>query len=91
MAIGAMRVLRDEGIRVPEDVSIVGFGDIETSDAVIPRLTTIQQPVEEIVEHAAVSLHKLISKTEEVHREYIFPHKLIIRESTAACKRLLGN
>jgi LacI family transcriptional regulator len=85
MAIGAMRVLKDKGIRVPEDISIVGFGDIETSDAVIPRLTTIQQPIEEIGELAAMSLHKLISKTEEVRREYILPHKLIIRESTAAC------
>jgi DNA-binding LacI/PurR family transcriptional regulator len=87
MAIGAMRVLEDERIRVPKDVSIVGFGDIETSDAVIPRLTTIQQPFDEIGEMAVVSLHKLISKTEEVYREYILPHKLIIRESTAACNR----
>jgi DNA-binding LacI/PurR family transcriptional regulator len=87
MPIGAMRVLNDERIRVPEDVSIIGFGDMESSDTVIPRLTTIQQPVDEIGELAAVFLHKLINKTEEAHREYILPHKLIIRESTAACNR----
>lgn len=51
-AIGLLRASRDLGIRVPEDLSIVGFDDIPLASLVLPRLTTVRQPIEEIAEIA---------------------------------------
>ncbi|MDR0710621.1 MAG: LacI family transcriptional regulator [Spirochaetaceae bacterium] len=82
LAIGAIRVLKDEGLRVPEDVSIIGFDNIESSNYYIPRLTTIHQPIEEIGEQAALGLHRRITGGINLDSEIIIPHKLIIREST---------
>jgi LacI family transcriptional regulator len=83
LAIGAVRVLRDEGLRVPEDISVVGFDDIEITDYLIPRLTTIRQPLDAIGEQTALTLHKLINGTRGNGADMILPYKLIIRESTA--------
>ncbi|MDR2738732.1 MAG: LacI family transcriptional regulator [Treponema sp.] len=82
IALGAIRVLKDEGLRVPEDVSVIGFDNIESSNYYIPRLTTIHQPIEEIGEQAARSLHRRITGGINLDSEIIIPHKLIIREST---------
>jgi LacI family transcriptional regulator len=86
LAIGAIRVLQDEGIRVPGDVSIVGFDDIDIASYVIPRLTTIHQPLDKIGEQTALIMHNRISGNSDTV-EPIIPHKLVVRESTAACKR----
>jgi LacI family transcriptional regulator len=83
LAIGAVRVLRDEGLRVPEDISVVGFDDIEITDYLIPRLTTIRQPLDDIGEQTALTLHKLINGSRGTGADMILPYKLIIRESTA--------
>ncbi|MDR1149164.1 MAG: LacI family transcriptional regulator [Spirochaetaceae bacterium] len=83
LAIGAIRVLRDEGLRVPEDVSVVGFDDIEISDFYLPRLTTIRQPLDEIGGQAALILHRHICGANGAIAELLLPYKLIIRESTA--------
>jgi LacI family transcriptional regulator len=88
LAIGAIRVLKDEGIRVPEDVSVVGFDDIEISDYMIPRLTTIRQPLLEIGEQTALILHRLISGNNSNDVDLTLPHCLIIRESTGAITAL---
>jgi len=53
MALGAMDVLRKAGVRVPEDVSVVGFDGIEEGNAVIPPLSTVMQPLAELGEAAA--------------------------------------
>jgi LacI family transcriptional regulator len=82
LAIGAIRVLKDEGIRVPEDISVIGFDDIEISNYYIPRLTTIHQPIKEIGDHAALGLHRRISGGSRLDSEIIIPHKMIIRETT---------
>jgi LacI family transcriptional regulator len=87
LAIGAIRVLKDEGFRVPEDVSVIGFDNIEISTYYIPRLTTIHQPIAEIGEQAALSLHRRISGGINTDPEIIIPHKLIIRESTCSIAR----
>jgi LacI family transcriptional regulator len=87
LAIGAIRVLQDEGLRVPEDVSVVGFDDIEISDFYIPRLTTIRQPLREIGEQTALILHRHISRNSEAIADLVLPYKLIIRESTRALAR----
>jgi LacI family transcriptional regulator len=78
-----MRILKDEGLRVPEDVSVVGFDDIEIADYMIPRLTTIRQPLEEMGGQTARTLHRAITGNPLSNQEQILPYKLIIRESTA--------
>jgi LacI family transcriptional regulator len=83
LAIGAIRALKDEGISVPEGVSIIGFDGIELSNYLIPRLTTIRQPLEEIGEQAALTLHRRINGS-YAGGDTVLPHKLIVRESTAA-------
>ncbi|MDR2110202.1 MAG: LacI family transcriptional regulator [Spirochaetaceae bacterium] len=82
LAIGAIRVLRDEGLRVPGDISVIGFDDIHMSNYMIPRLTTIRQPLAEIGEQTALTLHQHITKGMVLNSEQIFSHKLVIREST---------
>ncbi len=61
MAIGAMYALRNEGVRVPEDVSVVGFDDIEIGAYISPALTTIHQPMEAM---GRLSVDVLISEIE---------------------------
>ncbi|WP_010263552.1 LacI family DNA-binding transcriptional regulator [Treponema primitia] len=83
LALGVIRILKDEGLRVPDDISVVGFDDIEISDYLIPRLTTIRQPLEEIGGQTALILHRTITGTPAFKQELVLPYKLIIRESTA--------
>ncbi|MFP3043722.1 LacI family transcriptional regulator [Treponema primitia] len=83
LALGVIRILKDEGLRVPEDISVVGFDDIEISDYLIPRLTTIRQPLEEIGGQTALILHRAITGNPAFKQELVLPYKLIIRESTA--------
>ncbi|MDR1247907.1 MAG: LacI family transcriptional regulator [Treponema sp.] len=83
LALGAMRTLHDGGIRVPEDISVIGFDDIDIADYLHPRLTTIRQPIREIGEQSALNLHRHITGGSASFQELIIPHKLIVRESTA--------
>jgi LacI family transcriptional regulator len=87
LAIGAIRVLTNEGIRVPEDVSVVGFDDIDIAKYIVPQLTTISQPLTEIGERTALTLYRQITGGTTKGDELILPHKLIIRESTRALNR----
>ena len=91
LAIGAIRVLNDEGLRVPEDISVVGFDDIDIANYINPRLTTISQPLSEIGEKTAVALHHEISGSSVSREEFILPYKLVTRESTRALKKNKGN
>ena len=86
LAIGAMRVLADEGLKVPEDVSVVGFDDIDIAKYMNPRLTTISQPLTHMGERTAVNLHRQITENIISRDEQIFPYKLVVRESTRAFK-----
>jgi LacI family transcriptional regulator len=83
LAIGAIRVLADEGIRVPDDVSVVGFDDIDIAKYMTPRLTTISQPLTEIGAQTVLALHRHISGG-GAGDEQVLPYKLVIRESTRA-------
>ena len=84
LAIGAIRVLTDEGLRVPEDVSVVGYDDIDIAQYITPRLTTICQPISEMGEKTALALHRQITGSSGAEEEQILPFKLVIRESTCA-------
>ena len=80
-AIGAIRAFRDRGIRVPEDVSIVGFDDIQSAAYQNPSLTTIRQPLRQMGTTAARILLKRLQGSKELDEIKILP-ELIIREST---------
>lgn len=83
MAIGAMNAIIDRGLRVPEDISVVGFDNIWMAAAVRPSLTTVAQPMYDIGATAVALLARALSETPpapEVH--WIEPH-MIIRQSSA--------
>ncbi|QJR82287.1 LacI family transcriptional regulator [Alteromonas pelagimontana] len=82
MAIGAIKGLKEKGLRVPQDISVTGFDDLEVSNYSDPPLTTVRQPGVKIGEKAAELLFQMIEGTEPKLIEYILPFELIIREST---------
>jgi DNA-binding LacI/PurR family transcriptional regulator len=82
MAMGALRELRKEGLRVPEDISVIGFDDIVFAALTDPQLTTIALPREEIGRAAVEALLNTIKAPNHLGREYKITSCLIIREST---------
>jgi LacI family transcriptional regulator len=82
LAIGAMRAARERGLRVPEDVSIVGFDDTESSEIVTPGLTTIRQPLAEMGRMAVSLLARALDNQsyEALHVE--LATRLVVRGST---------
>lgn len=86
-AIGAIRALQDAHIRVPEDVSVMGFDDIRAAAYNNPSLTTIRQPLEEMGRVAARILLSRLRKTDEYQDEVALEPELIVRESTMALVR----
>jgi LacI family transcriptional regulator len=81
-AIGAIRALRDSGLRVPDDVSVVGFDDIQGAAYHTPSLTTIRQPLSSMGNTAARLLLHRIRGVPDCPDEVSIVPELIIREST---------
>jgi LacI family transcriptional regulator len=83
MAIGAMQEARARAVRVPEDLSIVGFDDLEEAAIVTPALTTIRQPLAEMGRIAVSLLMRLLEnqRLEALHVE--LGTRLVVRDSTA--------
>lgn len=83
IALGAIAGLREKGYRVPEDVSVIGFDNIELSGYTSPSLTTIAQDKRKIGVEAAKYLIALINQeAEDYERNLRVPVELIVREST---------
>jgi DNA-binding LacI/PurR family transcriptional regulator len=89
-AIGAIRALQDAGLRVPEDVSVVGFDDIKGAAFNNPSLTTIRQPLEEMGRTAARIALSRIQGKHEFEDEIAIEPELVTRESTCAPGRSPG-
>ena len=83
IALGVMRCLYNAGIRVPDDVAVVGYDDIQMSRLVEPALTTVQQPLSEMSNAIVKLLLNLIDNKEKKKQaqSLLFDMKLIIRES----------
>jgi len=81
-AIGALNAIHDAGLRVPVDISLVGFDDIAFAHLTQPRLTTVLLSRKEIAVTAFSALEKLI-RNEKGEREYVIPAHLVLRSSTA--------
>lgn len=87
MAIGAMHGVKKHGYSVPEDISIIGFDNVDFAQYVDPSLTTIAQPAEELGKVAFSVLLALLEGRTPEQMDYVLPTELIVRGSTAACKR----
>jgi LacI family transcriptional regulator len=83
MAIGAMRAAAERGIRVPEDLSVVGFDDSELARVVTPALTTVRQPLEEMGRMAVSLLTRLIDGQSVETLRVELATRLVVRHSTA--------
>lgn len=83
MAIGALEYCKSVGLRVPEDVSIVGFDDIPVAALITPRLTTVRQPAFEMGYRATTLLLDLINGKVNQEEGGLLPVSLTIRESVA--------
>ena len=87
-AIGAIRALREFGKRIPEDVSVVGFDDIQSAAYQNPPLTTVRQPLRQMGVIAAETLLQRIAQTEPgvpPKQEIVVEPELVVRGSTAPC------
>ena len=86
LAIGALRALSDFGLKVPEDVSVIGFDGIDLGEYTVPRLTTLKQPVEEMAKDTVKLLFRIIAGKEK-HQHIVYSGELIKRESVAELKK----
>jgi LacI family transcriptional regulator len=87
MAIGAMMAARSAGLQVPDDISIIGFDNIPMAENVLPALTTIEQPMNQIGEAAADTLIELLEGGQPSIQHHKLETNLIIRQSTGPCSR----
>ncbi len=86
-AIGALRAIRTAGLRVPEDISVVGFDDIQLAAFTDPPLTTVRLPRTEIAERAFECLARNMDLGQEDGTEPVIGTKLVVRASTAPYHR----
>jgi LacI family transcriptional regulator len=84
MAFGVMEAVRDRGLRIPEDISIIGFDNIPQAAQVSPQLTTVQQPLAGMGREAARRLLGLIQEPDRPYAHVELPTQLMARASTRA-------
>ena len=88
LALGLLQTLFAAGVRVPEDVSIVGYDDIEFAEAAAVPLTSVRQPAVQMGRTAAELLLKETGgDPQHVHQRIAFQPELIVRRSTLARRR----
>ena len=90
MAIGALHALRKLGLRVPEDMAVIGFDGIGLGAFTNPELTSVEQPRAEVGRRAVELIFDLLAGKYTTSREVTLPLRLVIRESCGASKGLEG-
>ena len=81
MAIGAVRAITDRGLKVPQNISVIGFDGIEMIDYLVPKLATIRQNREEIARQSIeVLMQAVYGRADAVHR--VVPFEILTGEST---------
>jgi DNA-binding LacI/PurR family transcriptional regulator len=88
MALGVMRKLCLEGLSVPDDMSVIGFDDIEVAAQIIPPLTTIAAPVDRIAKHAFSMLMRSIRGEQLEFRHVALDAHLVIRQTCSPLKSM---
>jgi DNA-binding LacI/PurR family transcriptional regulator len=87
LAIGAMKALREHSIRIPDDVAVVGYNDIDVCGFVAPSLTSITVPMQKMGEESAKMLLALMNKQNISRQPLMMSTELVIRES-CGCKKI---
>ena len=82
MAIGALQALQENGVRVPEDVALIGFDDLPLALLSTPHLTTIRQPIQSRGYQATNLLLDILAGNIQGPRQVLLPTQLVIRQST---------
>lgn len=83
MAIGAMRALHEKGLHIPEDISLVGFDDIQAAAYLTPPLTTVRVHTEFMGKTALNMLLERLKEERQIPKKIIVPTELIIRKSAS--------
>ncbi|MEJ2490586.1 MAG: GntR family transcriptional regulator [Desulfuromonadales bacterium] len=83
MALGALKIANEQGLEVPEDLSLIGFDDITVAAQVHPALTTVAAPIKALAEHAVDTLMSLIHGKMPRQTHIALPTTLITRSSCA--------
>ena len=86
MALGAMSKLNRENRKIPEDISVIGFDDIEVASQIVPPLTTVSAPANEIASQAFSMLKSLIEGKVPQNQHIALPAELVIRQSSATTR-----
>lgn len=81
LAIGVLRGLHDAGLRVPDDVAVMGFDDIAQAQQTCPALSTVAQPMRTLGEQAAYLLLRQLDDPDAQPSGVLLPHRLVLRES----------
>lgn len=83
MAVGTLQAIRERGLRVPDDISLVGFDDAQSASLISPPLTTVRQPLVEMGRHAANLLLRLLDGQPAEALRVDLATRLVVRASTA--------
>lgn len=83
MALGAMRRVQQDNLKVPADISVIGFDDIDIASQISPALTTVAAPVDDIAGHSFNILARLIDGEDVANRHVALPAQLVIRQTCA--------
>lgn len=83
MALGAMRAIQDRGLRIPDDISIVGCDDVDFSRFTNPPLTTVQMSFESTGAQAVQLLLEMLRGRDEIPDRIVLPCSLVVRKSTS--------
>lgn len=85
-AFGLMAALQERGLKIPDDMSIVGFDDLPTASQIHPALTTVKQPIEELGRAALNTLLALIAGLPAAASQVTLPTDLVVRQSTGPAR-----
>ena len=85
MAVGAIRALHEKGMRVPEDVSVIGFDGLEVGSYLVPKLSSVVQPAQMMAQRSVeILISQIKGESDAVHETV--PFELWERESVSAPK-----
>jgi len=82
MAVGAVHAVQDKGLRVPDDIEVIGYDDIPLASMMRPKLTTVAQPMYDLGAVAMRLLTKFMNHEPIEEQRVVLLHHLVEREST---------
>ena len=84
MAISAIKHINLLGFKVPDNISIIGFDDINIASQISPALTTISVPVDVVAEQSVKQLLSILHNNEQIYQHAVLPCQLVCRDSSKA-------